>query len=370
MSGEYSAGRVWVIKVGSSLLTNHGEGMDRSLVRGWVDDIADLHRQGIRVVLVSSGAVAEGMQRLGFSQRPHSLQVLQAVAAVGQMRLIEMYESSFQRHQLHTAQILLTHADLRSRERYLNARNTLKQLLSLNVVPVVNENDTVVTDEIQFGDNDTLAALVANLIEAQTLLLLTDQPGLMTANPSVNASVELIQQLAASDPTLDAFAGGGSVFGRGGMITKVAAARIAARSGASTVIASGRESGVIKRLSQGDVCGTLLTADREALVARKQWLATLPIRGQLRLDAGACDVLKKDGRSLLPVGVVQSTGDYTRGEMVGCVDADNLEIARGMINYGSGDVEKLCGVSSDRIEAVLGYVAEEELIHRDNLVVT
>jgi len=370
MSGEYSAGRVWVIKIGSSLLTNHGEGMDRSLVQGWVDDIAHLHNKGIRVVLVSSGAVAEGMQRLGFTERPHSVQILQAVAAVGQMRLVEMYESSFQKHHLHTAQVLLTHADLSSRERYLNARNTLKQLLNLNVVPVVNENDTVVTDEIRFGDNDTLAALVVNLIEAQTLLLMTDQPGLMTANPSANNNAELILQLAASDPMLDAVAGEGSVLGRGGMVTKVGAARIAARSGATTIIGSGREPRLIKRLSEGVVNGTLLTPDREALVARKQWLATLPVRGQLRLDPGACKVLKKDGRSLLPVGVVHSTGDYTRGEMVACFDADNREVARGLINYGSVDVEKLCGVSSAEIEAVLGFVAEEELIHRDNLVVS
>ena len=370
MNVEYDAGSTWVIKVGSSLLTNHGEGIDRSLVSGWVDDVVALHRKGIRVVLVSSGAVAEGMQRLGFTRRPHSLQVLQAVAAVGQMRLVEMYESSFQRHELHTAQVLLTHDDLRSRERYLNARNTLKQLLSFDVVPVVNENDTVVTDEIQFGDNDTLAALVTNLIEAQTLLLLTDQPGLMTDNPSVNASAELVRQRRASDVELDVMAGEGSMLGRGGMVSKVAAARIAARSGASTVIASGREPDVINRLAQGEVSGTLLTSDRETLVARKQWLATLPIRGRITLDQGACEVLTKAGRSLLPVGVVQSSGTYTRGEMVACIDAEDREIARGLINYGSSDVARLCGVASDRIEATLGYVAEEELIHRDNLVIT
>ena len=369
MSKEYSAGTTWVIKVGSSLLTNYGKGIDRSLVQNWVDDIAYLHHQGIRVVLVSSGAVAEGMQRMGFSERPRSLQALQAAAAVGQMRLVQMYESSFQRHHMQTAQVLLTHGDLRSRERYLNARNTLKQLLNLRVVPVVNENDTVVTDEIKFGDNDTLAALVANLIEAETLLLLTDQPGLMSANPIYNDTAELIKEVEASDPELDFLAGAGSEFGRGGMITKVAAARIASRSGATTIISSGREPSIIKKLSQGEVNGTLLTTERVALVARKQWLATLPICGKLSLDAGACNVLKKDGRSLLPVGVVRTLGEYTRGDMVLCIDGEDREIARGLINYSSFDVEKMCGVSSDMIEGALGYIAEEELIHRDNMVV-
>ncbi|MBT4162496.1 MAG: glutamate 5-kinase [Gammaproteobacteria bacterium] len=365
---DFSAGRTWVIKVGSSLLTNHGEGIDHSLVQGWVDDIAVLLERGIRVVLVSSGAVAEGMQRLGFADRPHSEHVLQAVAAVGQMSLIQIYESAFQQHSLHTAQILLTHDDLRSRQRYLNARNTLKQLLDLGVVPVVNENDTVVTDEIRFGDNDTLAALVANLIEAETLLLLTDQRGLMSANPAEVSDAELIREMPASERKLDGMAGEGSAFGRGGMKTKVNAARIAARSGASTIIASGRKEHVIGALADGHVDGTLLTADREAIVARKQWLATLPVRGKLTLDGGACRVLKKEGRSLLSVGVVQSSGSYTRGDLVVCVDEAGLEIGRGLSNYGSLDVQKLCRVSSDRIESILGFVAEEELIHRDNFI--
>lgn len=369
MSGQYSAGSIWVIKVGSSLLTNNGQGMDRSLVQGWVDDIAALHQQGIRVVLVSSGAVAEGMQRLGYKARPHSLHLLQAVAAVGQMGLIEMYETAFQHHQMHTAQVLLTHDDLRSRQRYLNARSTLKQLIDLNVIPIVNENDTVVTDEIQFGDNDTLAALVANLIEANTLVLLTDQQGLMTDDPSKNDKAELISRVEVSDGVLDKVAGEGSALGRGGMITKVNAARIAARSGANTVIGSGREHGVIRQLADGDITGTLLTAGREAMVARKQWLATLPVKGHLTLDEGACQVLRKEGRSLLSVGVTQSRGDYTRGDMIACLDREGREIARGLINYKSDDVQKLCGVASQNIESVLGYVAEEELIHRDNLVV-
>lgn len=365
---DFEPGDIWVVKVGSSLLTNNGTGVDRSLVQGWVDQIAELRARSIRVVLVSSGAVAEGMQRLGIKARPHSLHELQAAAAVGQMGLIQMYESAFQRHDIHTAQILLTHDDLKSRERYLNARTTLNQLLDLGVVPIVNENDTVVTDEIQFGDNDTLAALVVNLIGADTLLLLTDQKGLMSANPTTNPDAELIKAKPAGAVELDAMAGEGSALGRGGMVTKIRAARTAARSGANTVIASGREQEVIRRLSQSDITGTLLTPDRESVVARKQWLASLPTSGYLTLDEGACRVLKGEGRSLLSVGVTKTSGSYTRGDVVSCLDGDGREIARGLINYGNDDVNRILGVSSDQIESVLGYLAEEELIHRDNLV--
>ena len=368
MKTEFTPGKTWVIKVGSSLLTNHGAGIDRSLVQGWVDDIAALKKGGARVVLVSSGAVVEGMKRLGLSERPHSIHMLQAAAAVGQMGLVEVYESAFQNHHLHTAQILLTHDDLRSRQRYLNARSTFWQLLDLGVVPVVNENDTVVTDEIKFGDNDTLAALVANLIGAETLLLLTDQPGLMTADPAKDAGAELVTTLPAADKTLDDMAGEGSALGRGGMITKIQAARVAARSGANTIIASGREPSVISRISRSERVGTLLTAADESMVARKQWLATLPVKGTLLLDTKACQALTADGRSLLAVGVTETRGNYTRGEMVSCVTADGHEIARGMVNYGGPDVQRICGISSDRIESILGFVVEEELIHRDNLV--
>lgn len=368
MKTEFTPDKTWVIKVGSSLLTNHGAGIDRSLVQGWVDDIAALKKGGARVVLVSSGAVVEGMKRLGLSERPHSIHMLQAAAAVGQMGLVEVYESAFQNHHLHTAQILLTHDDLRSRQRYLNARSTFWQLLDLGVVPVVNENDTVVTDEIKFGDNDTLAALVANLIGAETLLLLTDQPGLMTADPAKDARAELVTTLPAADKTLDDMAGEGSALGRGGMITKIQAARVAARSGANTIIASGREPSVISRISRSERVGTLLTAADESMVARKQWLATLPVKGTLLLDTKACQALTADGRSLLAVGVTETRGNYTRGEMVSCVTADGHEIARGMVNYGGSDVQRVCGISSDRIESILGFVVEEELIHRDNLV--
>ena len=368
MKTKLTPGKTWVIKVGSSLLTNHGAGIDRSLVQGWVDDIAALKNRGARVVLVSSGAVAEGMKRLELSERPRSIHMLQAAAAVGQMGLIEMYESAFQNHYLHTAQILLTHDDLRSRQRYLNARSTFWQLLDFGVVPVVNENDTVVTDEIKFGDNDTLAALVANLIGAETLLLLTDQPGLMTADPAQDPSAVLVTSLPAADRALDEMAGEGSALGRGGMITKIQAARVAARSGANTIIASGREPSVISRISRSEKVGTLLTAADESMVARKQWLSTLPVRGTLLLDKKACEALIADGRSLLAVGVTETRGEYTRGELVSCVSAGGHEIARGMINYGSNDAQRICGISSDRIESVLGFVVEDELIHRDNLV--
>lgn len=370
MKTEFTPGKTWVIKVGSSLLTNNGAGIDRSLVQGWVDDIAALKQAGARIVLVSSGAVAEGMKRLGLSRRPHSIHMLQAAAAVGQMGLIQMYESAFQKYHLHTAQILLTHDDLRSRQRYLNARSTFWQLLDLGVVPVVNENDTVVTDEIKFGDNDTLAALVANLIGAETLLLLTDQPGLMTADPAQDPSAKLVATMPAADRSLDEMAGEGSALGRGGMITKIKAARVAARSGANTIIASGREAGVIARISRSERVGTLLTTADESMVARKQWLASLPVRGTLVLDNKACDALTADGRSLLAIGVVEARGDYTRGEVVSCVSTDGREIARGMVNYGGADVQRICGISSDRIESVLGFVVEEELIHRDNLVLS
>lgn len=364
----YDAGKVWVIKFGSSLLTGDGKGLASAPVASWVDEIVTVHRSGVQVVLVSSGAVAEGMTRLGMKARPRQLNLLQAAAAVGQMGLIQLYESNFQRHGLHTAQILLTHEDLRSRERYINARSTLRSLLALGVIPVVNENDTVVTDEIRFGDNDTLAALVANLIEANTLLLMTDQRGLYTSDPRKSPDARLIERSPAGDPTLDEMAGGGGVMGRGGMVTKLSAARTAARSGANTVIASGREDRTISRLLAGEVCGTLLTAESEVVVSRKQWLAALPTKGRLVLDAGAVRVLVRDGRSLLPVGVRRVDGHFTRGEMVSCLDEAGREIARGLINYSSAECNRIKGRSSAEIEPLLGFVNDEELIHRDNLV--
>jgi glutamate 5-kinase len=368
VTGSFQPGTTWVVKVGSSLLTNDGNGIDHRLAESWVEDIAALRKLGYRIVLVSSGAVAEGMQRLGLRTRPHSLHELQAAAAVGQMGLVQMYESAFKKHSLHTAQVLLTHDDLRSRERYLNAKSTLNQLLDLGVIPVINENDTVVTDEIQFGDNDTLAALVANLIQANTLLLLTDQAGLLTDDPRSNPGAELVLEMSANDARLDEMAGGSSSMGRGGMVTKIRGARIASRSGAHTVIASGREPQVIKSLASGIVKGTLLKADRELVVARKQWLAALPIKGKVTIDEGACKVLEKQGRSLLPVGAIKVEGDFSRGDSVVCCDMSGTEIARGLVNYNARDAAKIVGLSSEKIEAILGYIAEEELIHRDNLV--
>lgn len=364
----FDAGTTWVIKIGSSLLTRHGEGLDLELIKSWVEQIVTLRRSGIRVVLVSSGAVAEGMSRLGLHKRPESLEKLQAAAAVGQMGLIQAYESQFQSFGYHTAQILLTHDDLRNRERYLNARGTLTSLLELDVIPVVNENDTVVTDEIRFGDNDTLAALVSNLIQAETLLLLTDQVGLYTANPVKNEQAELVRSHQADDPVLDQMAGEGSAIGRGGMITKIRAARIAARSGANTVIASGASERVISQLALGDCSGTVLYSDKAPLVSRKQWLAALPCKGQLKLDEGAVRVLLEQGSSLLPVGVTGIDGSFTRGEMVACLTPGGEEVARGLSAYSSEDARKIQGRSSREIEEILGYPGEAELVHRDNLV--
>lgn len=366
---RFQPGKTWVIKIGSSLLTADGKGLATAPVSQWVDEIVEVHRSGVQVVLVSSGAVAEGMSRLGMKTRPNQIHLLQAAAAVGQMGLVQLYESNFQRHGLHTAQVLLTHDDLKSRERYINARSTLRNLLALNVIPVVNENDTVVTDEIRFGDNDTLAALVANLIEANTLLLMTDQRGLFTGDPRKSDDVALVAEISAKDPSLDAMAGGSGSMGRGGMVTKIGAARTAARSGANTVIASGREERVITRLMAGEVTGSLLTAEKEVLVSRKQWLAALPTQGKLVLDDGAVRVLLKDGRSLLPVGVRSAAGDFTRGDMVACVDDKGHEIARGLINYSADEVQRIAGRPSAEIESILGFVSDDELIHRDNLVV-
>ncbi|MEX2489720.1 MAG: glutamate 5-kinase [Pseudomonadales bacterium] len=365
---NYDPGKTWVIKIGSSLLTANGQGLSESAVERWVDEIVKISQSGIQVVLVSSGAVAEGMWRLGIATRPRSLHLLQAAAAVGQMGLIQLYESKFQRHGMRTAQVLLTHGDLRVRERYLNARTTLRNLLALNVIPVINENDTIVTDEIRFGDNDTLAALVANLIEASTLLLLTDQRGLFDSDPRKSEQAKFIQEAAAGDINLDKMAGEGSKLGRGGMVTKLQAARTAARSGANTVIASGQDHGVITRLAQGGVSGTLLRAEKSTLVSRKQWLAGLRARGKLVLDAGAVKVLIRDGRSLLPVGVKSASGEFTRGDMVACMDEQGREIARGLINYDCKECQALSGHASSEIEEILGYMGDEEVIHRDNLV--
>ncbi len=363
-------GRRWVVKIGSSLLTNDGRGLDREAIDVWADQLANLARQGLDVLLVSSGAVAEGMVRLGLSQRPAGIHELQAAAAVGQMGLVQAWESSFQRHGLHTAQVLVTHDDLSNRMRYLNARTTLRSLLKMGIVPVINENDTVVTDEIRFGDNDTLAALVTNLVEAEGLVILTDQAGMYDADPRSNPDASLLRQVRAGDADLARLATGSTGgLGRGGMITKVRSAEIAARSGAVTVIGHGREPDILLRLRRGEEIGTLFVPEQEPLVARKRWLAGhLQTRGTLVLDAGAVRVLREQGRSLLAVGVKSVTGSFLRGELVACRDAEGREVARGLVNYSAEETGRILGQPSERIRDILGYVAEPELIHRDNLV--
>lgn len=359
-----------VVKVGSSLVTNEGRGLDHGAVANWAEEIAALQRGGREMVLVSSGAIAEGVKRLGWKMRPRAIHELQAAAAVGQMGLAQAYEAAFAKYGLHTAQILLTHEDLADRKRYLNARATLRALLALGVVPIINENDTVTTDEIKVGDNDTLGALVANLIEADVLVLLTDQAGLFTADPRKDASAIFVHEARAGDPALEAMAGGaGSALGKGGMLTKILAAKRAARSGASTVIASGREPQVLTRLAAGESLGTHLVAPTASLAARKQWLADhVQLAGRLRLDAGAVRALTAEGKSLLPIGVTAVEGSFERGEVVSCHAPDGREIARGLVNYGAQDAVRIVRRPSAEIESILGYVEETELIHRDNLV--
>jgi glutamate 5-kinase len=370
MRDGFPKARRVVIKIGSALITAEGTGLDRPALTGWAREIAELRTQGLDVVLVSSGAVAEGMHRLGMHERPHALQLLQAAAAVGQMGLVQAYEREFASHGLHAAQILLTHDDLADRPRYLNARSTIQALLTLGTIPVVNENDTVANDEIRLGDNDTLGALVANLVVADLLLILTDQEGLFDRDPRAHADACLISEGKASDPALHGYVSArfGRV-GRGGMATKLFAAERAARSGTHTVIAYGRQPNVIARVVRGENLGTWLKPDREPLAARKRWLADqLHSRGELKLDAGAARVVRESGRSLLAVGVVDVRGGFRRGEVVTCIDPDGNAIARGLCNYASDEVRRIRGLKAEAIEAVLGYVAEPELIHRDNLV--
>jgi glutamate 5-kinase len=370
--GDFAEAKRVIVKIGSALLTGGGRGLDKQAISGWVAQIAELRQAGIEIVLVSSGSVAEGMSRLGWSVRPKALHELQAAASVGQMGLVQTYESMFQRHNLHTAQILLTHDDLSGRERYLNSRSTLLTLLGLGVVPVINENDTVATEEIRFGDNDTLGALVANSVEADLLIILTDQKGLFDSDPSVNPSAQLISEASINDPKLAEFVGESrSGLGRGGMITKLRAARLAARSGAATVIASGREEKVLVRVVQGESIGTFLVPDATPLMARKRWLAgQLKAKGVVEVDNGAARVLKESGKSLLPIGVIGVQGSFQRGDLVSCVDGQGYEVARGLVNYSADETRKILRRPSGQIEAILGYVDEPELIHRDNLVVT
>lgn len=359
-----------VVKIGSSLLTAGGRGLSQEAIAAWVGQLAALRQRGMEVILVSSGSVAEGMVRLGLRVRPKTLHELQAAASVGQMGLVRIFEKNFQRHGLHAAQVLLTHDDLSDRQRYLNARSTLLTLLKFGVVPVINENDAVATEEIRFGDNDTLAALVANLVEAELLIILTDQQGLFTSDPSVDSEARLVSELSAGDERLDGMAGESrSGLGRGGMYTKVRAARLASRSGAATVIAAGLVDNVIADVVAGVPVGTCLTPGVGPLVARKRWLAgQLQVKGRLVLDDGAVRVLRGDGRSLLAVGVKAVVGNFERGELVSCVGENGREIARGLINYGADEARKVAGKSSSEFESILGYADDAELIHRDNMV--
>ncbi|MDR3353268.1 MAG: glutamate 5-kinase [Zoogloeaceae bacterium] len=368
MSTLLQTSRRLVIKIGSALITDNGNGIARDAILDWAGQIARICAQGRQALIVSSGAIACGMQRLGWKKRPRKIQELQACAAIGQMGLAQIYQEAFHRHGLHTAQILLTHDDLSDRKRYLNARATLNTLLELGVAPIINENDTVATDEIKFGDNDTLGALVTNAVEADALIILTDQRGLYTADPRKDKEATLVREAAAGSPELERMAGGaGSAVGTGGMATKVLAAKRAARSGAATVIASGREPEIIVRLAGGEAIGTLLISQTEPLAAKKQWLADhLQTAGRIDLDEGACAALRA-GKSLLPVGVLSVVGDFERGAAIACIAPDGREIARGLVNYGASESRRIARHASREIETLLGYIAEPEMIHRDNL---
>ncbi len=361
--------RRWVIKVGSALLTNDGRGLDAAVVRMLADQLVALRAKGCDVVLVSSGAIAAGLVRLNLAERPREVHLSQAAAAVGQSALVRAYEEHLSPHGVTSAQILLSHADIRARDRYLNARSTLSTLLSMGVLPIVNENDTVVTDEIRLGDNDTLGALVANLVDAEVLLILTDQDGLMDNDPRQVSTARVIPAAEVHDATLDAMAGPGGALGRGGMATKLSAARLAARSGTGTVIANGRVPDIVNRVAAGESLGTFLQTQRRPQSARKQWLASLlHAQGQLVLDDGAVMGVVEQGRSLLPIGITAVRGQFERGDLVSCIDSEGRERARGLVNYASGEAQALVGKASAQIEPTLGYRGEEEMIHRDNLV--
>jgi glutamate 5-kinase len=364
--------RRWVVKVGSSLVTAKGQGLDRAAIADWAGQIAALRQDGREVVLVSSGAVAEGMARLNLKKRPAVLSELQATAAVGQMGLVQAWESAFQQHGLHTAQVLLTHEDVSERDRYLNSRGTLKALLEFGVIPVINENDTVATDEIRLGDNDTLAALAVNLVEAEVLVILTDQDGLFDADPRAHATAQLIAEADLSDPQLETMAGEGrGELGRGGMRTKLLAARWAARSGAATVIAHGRLAQVLTKIGAAETVGTLLKPAQGVMAARKRWIAgQLQVRGRVQLDAGAVQAMRDKGKSLLPVGVKRVDGDFSRGDLVACLDPEGREVARGLVNYDAAEARRIMGLASARVQEALGYPGAPELIHRDNLVLS
>jgi len=366
---KIKATRRWVIKIGSALITDNGCGLKHDVLDNWVNQISALNERGIDIVIVSSGAVAEGLTRLGWKDRPNIVSKLQAAAAVGQMGLIQAYEVCFQKYNKRTAQVLLTHDDIADRARYLNARTSLNTLLQLNVIPIVNENDTVATDEIRFGDNDTLAALVANLIDAELLILLTDQKGLYTSDPRINESAEFVEKAEANDPQLISYAGESNTQGRGGMRTKLKAASIAAKSNTDTIIASGNEKLTLIKIADGNLVGTLLTTPKETLSARKQWLANQShVKGTITIDNGAEKALESSGKSLLPIGVKSIIGEFKRGEMVSCINESGKEIARGLSNYNSTQARLIIGKSSKDIQKLLDCADEDEIIHRDNMI--
>lgn len=367
---KIKASKRWVVKIGSALITDKGCGLKHERLNTWIAQIAELGKRGIEVVIVSSGAVAEGIARLGWKQRPTQVHQLQAAAAVGQMGLIQAYEVGFQKYGKHTAQILLTHEDVANRERYLNARTSINTLIGLGVIPVINENDSVATEEIRFGDNDTLAGMVANLIEADVLVLLTDQDGLYTADPNRDNNAELISEASVNDTKLDTYAGEGGALGRGGMRTKIKAARIAARSGSQTVIAPGNEHNVILRIAEAEEIGTLLTGTEETVNARRLWLAGQgKMNGSVSIDDGAVRALKENNKSLLPVGIKSVNGEFNRGEVIACLDMNGKEIARGLTNYNSAQAKMILGKSSQDIKKLFGNLEDDEFIHRDNLLV-
>ena len=367
---KHDRDQCWVVKMGSALLTDNGGGLRTEAIAAWVGQMAELRSRGFRFIVVSSGAIAEGRARLGWGKLPVSLHEQQAAAAVGQMGLVQAYESAFKEYDIRTAQILLTHDDIADRRRYLNARSTLRTLLALDVVPIINENDSVATDEIRFGDNDSLAGLVANLAEANRLVILTDQDGLYDRDPRQARDARLIRTGRAGDPVLLDYAGPGGALGRGGMLTKLKAAETAAKSGTETVICSGFEPQVLLKIAQNEQVGTLLSVQRSPLAARKQWLAGHKrTDGSLVLDDGACSVLAGQGKSLLAVGVVAVHGEFSRGEIVSCVARDGREVARGLVNYSADEARRIMGKPSAMIEQLLGYVDEAELIHRDNMVI-
>ena len=363
-----ASSRRWVVKIGSALATQQGVGLNLAAIEDWAAQLAAIRQAGTDIIVVTSGAVAEGAARLNWTTRPNSLNQLQAAAAIGQMGLARSWDLAFSQCGVLAAQILLTHEDIANRERYLNSRSTLLTLLQLGVVPLINENDTVATEEIKLGDNDTLAGMVSNLVDADLLVILTDQSGLMSADPRLDPSAKLITRADLDDPQIMAMAGGGGAWGRGGMRTKISAARLAARSATSTIIAGGHQPGVLSTIAQGRQVGTLFVAPTTKLAARKQWLAsTLHVRGVVRLDEGACRVLREQGKSLLAVGVTGVEGQFERGELVSCVDPNGVELARGLANYSAAETQLIKGAPSSRFEEILGYLRDLELIHRDNL---